>query len=276
MAPTTRGTVGQPEISAGLAMELVVDFYGLRVSVLTDHAGLAEQICVCFGRMVFAGDLVSATVGADIRVTQVRPGASELTLEQAWSRFSSRFVEVVAHRFLFLHGAAVVPPPRGGPAEVAAFLGPSRSGKTTLCLAAAALGCQVLADDVVALEWESGLVFAVPSPLRPRPDAVRASERYPYVGSPGLTDPVSAPALKRVVLLGQSGASPIKTTALLEALHRPQAVPFQELVTRLLRGFRHATILQAPILPPIAASLTPQMGVVARLLGISPGESSEP
>gem|GEM_PF-5515407 len=257
----------RPQIQPGLAVELIIDFYGERVSILTDHVALGEQICLCFGGLACAGGLVRATRKASIRVITNDCEEAACDLELAWSRFSTGFAAAVAHRFLLLHGATVVCPQGGGaPSSATAFVGPSRSGKTTLCLAAAALGCQVLGDDIVALEWHSGRVFAVPSPLRPRPDAMLASAVYPYVGSPIPTPPAHAPLLTRVVLLGSLAVTSIVTSSVLQALHAPPGIQPGVLLARFLSGVAQATLVRAPALPPIGPSLAPQMRYVERLL----------
>lgn len=253
-------------VPPGFAVETAVDFYGERVVLLTDHTALSGQVCTCFGRLAYAGGLVPATRPAHIRILTNKRHANRPSLERAWNAFSAGFAAAIADRFLLLHGSAVLLPHDDGPGCAAAFLGPSRCGKTTLALAAAALGLAVVADDVVALEWETGRVFAVPSPLRPRSDSLRAASGYPHVGSPALTLPVAAPVLSRIILLGLAKTGVTATTEILHSLHPPHGFPPQTLLLRMLHGLRFARIARAPALPPVGTSLAPQMRLVEGLL----------
>lgn len=71
---------------------------------------------------------------------------------------------VLADRFLFLHGCAF-----GFEEKAALFCGASGSGKTTLAMVAEHLGYPALGEDLVVVEWETGLVHGLAMPFRPRP-----------------------------------------------------------------------------------------------------------
>ncbi|HEX5852143.1 MAG TPA: hypothetical protein VFY36_03520 [Solirubrobacteraceae bacterium] len=84
--------------------------------------------------------------------------------EGAWQRLlvaQALPFAALLHGLEVFHASAVV-----RERQAVAFLGPSRSGKTSLALALCARGASFLADDVLALETRAGKLFANPgSPL---------------------------------------------------------------------------------------------------------------
>jgi len=260
LAAATRG-IEQPS-----AVHLVLDVYGERRSVLTDRIELARQIVNNFGTMVVEAEPRPRDTPSDLQIL-CSPGTP---LARQWQLFSEKLAAALVERFLLLHAAAVAldgrshrggaPPTR----RACLFVGAGGSGKTTLSLAAAQRGHTLLGDDLVALDWHTARLLAMPFPLRPRPDIRRTLG--PAVARlcrrPVPTDPAEAPTLVRAILLetnrARRRARPRAVVSLLQAVHAGHGVPTRTLLHHLLRGMRHADVLSVARLPPLGCSLQPQ------------------
>ncbi|HQP37358.1 MAG TPA: hypothetical protein PLI95_19375, partial [Polyangiaceae bacterium] len=148
-----------------------MSFYGEPVTVSSTHPELLNQVVIDLRQFIVGGEPLES--GPHLRLDF----DAALEFGACYLGFWRVMGDALAHRFLLLHGGAVCSPPgatRNDPAssEPAAvlFIGPGGSGKTTLVLAATRLGWEPMGDDVVALEWQTGRLFAVSAPYRVRPD----------------------------------------------------------------------------------------------------------
>ena len=238
---------------------LTIDFYGENVSVLTDTKELASQICFNFDTMVMDGHFCDESAAADIRVTRDHiPEGAGSELLAYWSVFSEGLCRVLADRFVFLHASAIGAAPRGearesldAPPNGAIFIGPSGCGKTTLAIAAARLGHLMISDDVVALEWSSGLIHGVPFPFRPRFEEARASlEKITMTHRPPAR---KVALLKRAFLLADASGAQDREPTVVEHLVRATHCPYGEdrtkILARVLRAVKGCEFLWLPALP---------------------------
>jgi len=89
------------------------------------------------------------------------------------ARAVHRIAVALNSRFLFLHACGIVFNKRAF-----LFCGRSESGKTTLAMMAQILGYEVLGEDMVAVEWEAGMVYPLSIPFRPRPFTRKLVSRW--------------------------------------------------------------------------------------------------
>ena len=165
-------------MSGGLLLRL--DLYGESCTVFSDRPALSEQIAANFGSMLTSAEPAGARVSADIRVLHT----GSRSLERDWEELSTQLTDALANRFLLLHAGAVTLRDRreavAQPARAVAFVGSGKRGKTTCTLAALQLGHRLVGDDLIALEWRTGRLFAIPFPVRPRSDTLRALGRHSW------------------------------------------------------------------------------------------------
>jgi len=194
----------------------------------------------------------------------------QVPLAQQWQLFSAQLTTALLDRFLLLHAAAVVLSRRDRGARespvprACLFVGSGGSGKTTLGLAAAQRGHTLMGDDLVALDWRSGRLYAMPFPLRPRPDVRRTlgASVARICRRPAVTDPARAPFLVRTVSLETNPtrrrSRPGSLAGLLDAVHVGEGGPTRALLKQLLHGVRHSDFLSVARLPPVGCSLRSQ------------------
>ncbi len=243
-------------------MKITINFYGERVVVCTRDRQLASQITANFHDMVADGTWCGNDCRGDIEVGWNPGEPADMPFADRWAEFSVRFVRSMAHRFVFVHAAGVA---HAGTATL--FAGPSRSGKTTLSLAAAQMGLQVLGDDVVAVEWRTGRVYAVPFPFRPRPDTHDAA-RFGEVAGEGrraqAPRSAEAPVVNRVALLGPG--EPASHAAALSRLVCSDGTGAAVSFARLVGALRGACITRIEHLPPVGRDLGPQKALLEQLV----------
>jgi len=265
--------------SAGLLLTL--NLYGEKCSVLSNRPGLSEQIAANFGPLLTSVEPAPAGAAADIRV--LHGGARPLLRD--WEEFSIQLTNAVARRFLLLHAGAVTLRDQQGrpvpPARAVAFVGSGRRGKTTCALAALHLGHQLVGDDLVALEWRTGRLFALPFPVRPRRDTRLAlGRRAPTLcRRPDLTVPEQAPRLVRIIFLTGPHSARARVShaeRLLTAIHVGTSLPKAVLLERALRGVSGADFLAVTELPSIGTTLRGQVRMCQTLFrGLPLGLASE-
>lgn len=141
--------------------------------------------------------------------------------EWAWQRMLIAQVlpfAALLHGLEVFHASAVV---RDG--EVVAFLGPSRSGKTSLALELCSRGAGFMADDVLALESSQGRLLAHPG------SPVAGVDRQHRTDSDSAEQVVAVNARERIVRM--PGAAEPTALAILFFLDRraegPQAPSFE-------------------------------------------------
>lgn len=256
---------------------LTLGFHGETLRILVDDRETAGQICFNFGEAVLDGERCAPGGAADIRLTRARLGGTTVApLLAYWSLFSRELCRLLAHRFVFLHASAVAIPAAEvrsasaghAPPNGALFVGPSGSGKTTLAIAGATLGYRVVSDDVVALEWATGLLRGVPFPLRPR--AAAAREALTGLSRTHRPDGPLVARLRKVLLLpARAGVTPDGASIagrLLAAALRPDELRPAQLLTRIIGATTGCEITALPPLPPCDGDLTAQRTLLAREL----------
>jgi hypothetical protein len=132
---------------------------------LAYYLGLSELTPVERPR---AKDRVVDVSGFPIHLRQAPEALSGMLLEAV-----HELAVLLADRFLLLHGCGFVH--RG---RAVLLCGPSGSGKTTLAMIAEHLGYAALGEDLVAVEWEPGLVHSLALPFRPRPFTRRLMDQW--------------------------------------------------------------------------------------------------
>lgn len=141
------------ESDSGELAEILTDFFGTAPECQQVHSGLDEM-----GR-----DTVTLP-----RIAMAVKPEHKKDLEAHLSSYLLAAVDQLAralnYRFLFLHACGFAFEEKG-----VLYCGPSGSGKTTLAMICQHWGFDVLGEDMVMIEWQTGKIYPLALHFRPRP-----------------------------------------------------------------------------------------------------------
>lgn len=227
--------------------EKVLSFFGEPLFIATDSPLLTEVLAGCLN-MVLPDDSVSTRPKAGIALTVEAPLDDILSerLPVYLKEAVDQLAQVLNYRFLFLHACAF-----SRDHDCIVFSGPSGSGKTTLSMLAHHLGYDVLGEDIIALEWETGHVFPVLFPFRPRPFTRNlihswfgdASQRNNTHGKTGSKPVHEKRPMGRLYL---SGEDPAIITGLVRSVFGHDKLPLHTIMAQVTRATAQCRVRRCP------------------------------